>query len=156
MNVAVVAPAATITVERGPADGLELASMITTPPAGAFPSSVTLAEPTTPPLIVVGLAVSAVSAGGFTITVTDFETPPQLAVMTTGVDTVTGFVAIAKLEEALAPAATVTLAGGMATAGLADVSVTTVPAAGAKPSSVTEPLVMALPPAIGDVEAENP
>ena len=71
-------------------------------------------------------------------------TPPELAVTVTDTDAVTDEVAIVK-PALVAPAATVTLAGTVATAVLLLESVTTVPPEGAAAVSVTVPLTE-LPP----------
>ena len=83
-------------------------------------------------------------AAGFTVKDADLVTPPELAVTVTDTDAVTDEVAIVK-PALVAPAATVTLAGTVATAVLLLESVTTVPPEGAAAVSVTVPLTE-LPP----------
>jgi hypothetical protein len=77
VNVAVVAPAGTVTL-AGPraTDALLLPSVTTAPPAGAGPVSVTLpVEVPRPPVTVVGFSVSEVRTGGSTVSVADRPTP---------------------------------------------------------------------------------
>ena len=58
-------PAATVTLDGTAAtDGLELASVTTTPPAGASPESATVPVELEPPVTVDGFSVSDESAGG--------------------------------------------------------------------------------------------
>lgn len=87
---------------------------------------------------------AAHAAAGFTVKVADLVTPPELAVIVTDTDAVTDEVAIVK-PALVAPAATVTLAGTVATAVLLLESVTTMPPEGAAAVSVTVPLTE-LPP----------
>ena len=79
-NVALVAPAGTVTLEGTLAAPLFLASAICAPPAGAGPLSVTVpVEDSTPPITLVGLSVSEErvgSGGGTTLSVADLLTPP--------------------------------------------------------------------------------
>ena len=59
-------------------DGLELASVTTTPPGGAGPESVTVAGALEPPVTVDGFSVSDESAGGgggVTVREADFVLP---------------------------------------------------------------------------------
>jgi hypothetical protein len=87
---------------------------------------------------------------GFTVSLVDFEAPPPDAVMSTDAEEATGLVVTVKLAE-LAPGGTVTSAetGTAATKGFEPFSVTTKPAAGATPVSVTVP-VEGLPPCTVD------
>jgi hypothetical protein len=84
------------------------------------------------------------AAAGFTVKAAVLVTPPALAVIVTDTDAVTGDVATVN-PALVAPAATVTLAGTVATAVLLLESVTTVPPEGAAAVSVTVPLTE-LPP----------
>jgi hypothetical protein len=80
VNVALVAPAGTVTLEGTLAAPLLLASRTCTPPAGAGPLSVTApVEDCTPPITLVGFSVSEEtvgSGGGVTVSVADLLTPP--------------------------------------------------------------------------------
>ena len=79
-NVALVAPAGTVTLEGTLAAPLLLESATCAPPAGAGPLSVTVpVEDCTPPITLVGLSVSEErvgSGGGVTVSVADLLTPP--------------------------------------------------------------------------------
>ena len=82
VNVALVAPAGTATLEGTLAAPLLLESATCAPPAGAGPLSVTVpVEDCTPPITLVGFSVSeeSVGAGGgalVTVSVADLLTPP--------------------------------------------------------------------------------
>ena len=69
VNVALVAPAATVTVAGVWADELLSERVTITPPVGAGPVNVTVPVNELPPTTVVGLRVKVFSAGGFTVTV---------------------------------------------------------------------------------------
>ena len=64
LKVAVVAPAATVTLAGTMAADLSLASVITTPPAGAGPLIVTVPVDPVPPWTLVGLKASEVRFTG--------------------------------------------------------------------------------------------
>ena len=82
VNVALVAPAGTVTAEGMLAAPLSLASATCAPPAGAGPLNVTVpVEDCTPPITLVGFSVSEerVGAGGsagVTVSEADLLTPP--------------------------------------------------------------------------------
>jgi hypothetical protein len=68
VNVAVVSPAATVTLAGSVATvGLLLASVTTAPLAGAGPLSVTVPFDEVPPVTVVGLRLTPLGAGGVTV-----------------------------------------------------------------------------------------
>jgi len=79
-NVALIAPAGTVTLEGTLAAALLLASAICAPPMGAGPLNVTLpVEDCTPPITLVGLSVSEETVGsgaGVTVSVADLLAPP--------------------------------------------------------------------------------
>ena len=68
-NVAVVAPAATVTVAGTVADGLLLESATTRPPVGAALLSVTVPVEEAPPTTLVGLSARLATPGGDTVRV---------------------------------------------------------------------------------------
>src|SRR5438093_5237782 len=113
LNVALVAPAATVTLAGTVAAALLLASVTPNPPAGAADVNVTVPCADVPPVTLVGLSETALSeaggGGGVTVSVPAFVAPPYAPVIVTGVDAPTA--AVVTLNVALvAPAATVTLA----------------------------------------------
>ena len=117
VNVALVLPAATVTLVGTLAAPLLLDSITCAPPAGAGPLSVTVpVEDPTPPTTLLGLKVSEETVGrggGITVSEADRLTPPKDAEMVTVVDAVTVLVLTVKVALVL-PAATVTLAGTLA------------------------------------------
>ena len=82
---------------------------------------------------------------GVTVRLDILVTPPKVAVICTGVLVVTAVVLIVKVAD-VAPAGTVTVGDGAATAELRLVSVTTAPPAGAGPFNVTVLRLVDLPP----------
>src|SRR3990172_879346 len=139
-KVATPVPAGTATVAGTAAtDGLLLDRETTAPPTGAGPLNITDPLVVSPPTIVEGLMETDDSDGGFTVRVEDFETPPYRPEMVTAVETDTGKVVIAKVA-LMAPVATVTDDGTVATEGLPLDSDTTAPPARAGASSVTVPI----------------
>lgn len=74
-NVAVVAPAATVTLGPTWAAGLLLASVITAPPAAARPVSVTVPVEELPPTTVAGLRDTVESDAGLTVNPALFVVP---------------------------------------------------------------------------------
>ncbi len=128
----IVAPAAIVT-EAGTAaaEGLLLVNCTTLPPAGALPEMLMLFPVIVPgPTIDVGPTFRLCSAGGFTVNDIGLLTPLKVAVMVTTVGVATAVVAIAKYLM-VCPAATVTVSGGSATAGLSLLNATVTPAAAA-------------------------
>lgn len=126
-NVALVAPAGTVTEGGTDADpGRLLPRLTTVPPAGAALDSLTVPVADVPPLTLVGLTVNDESDGavaplGLTVSVADRVTPPPVAEIVTAVGAFTVPVVIWKLTPVI-PAETATLAGTLATAGLLLVS----------------------------------
>jgi len=148
VRVALVAPAATVTLAGTVAAALLLESVTPNPPAGAADVNVTVPCANVPPATLAGLTETAVSeaggGGGITVSVPAFVAPPYAPVIVTDVDAPTA--AVVTLNVALvAPAATVTLAGTVATALLLLDSVTTAPPAGAAVVNVADPCA-AVPP----------
>jgi hypothetical protein len=92
----------------------------------------TVAVDDVPPVTLAGLTLSAETAGGRTVRDAVCVAPPYEAEMVTAVDVVTPLVLTAKVA-VVAPPATVTLAGGEATAVLLLDSDTRAPPAGAGP-----------------------
>src|SRR5687768_2586432 len=126
VNMALVAPAAMVTLAGTVATaGLPLVSVTTAPPLGAALLNVTVPCDVLPPVTLVGFSASEESAagagGGVTVSMAVRVVPLNVAEMTTELLAVTEAVAMLKLA-LVAPAATVTLAGTVATAGLPLVS----------------------------------
>jgi hypothetical protein len=145
-NVAVVAPAATVTLAGTWAAALLLESVTTAPPDGAAPLSVTVPVEPLPPITLAGLTDTEESitvGAGITVKVTDCVVPyvpeiDEVVVVETAL--------VVTLKVALdSPAAIVTLAGTWAAVVLLLERVTTAPPAGAVPLKVTVP-VDPLPP----------
>ena len=140
VNVALVAPAATVTLAGTvAADVLLLVSVTAAPPAGAAPFKVTVPVDEVPPVTLVGLSVTLEGVGALTVRFTDFVVPLSSAEMLTVALAVTGVVVIVNVA-LVAPAATVTLAGTVAADVLLLPSVTAAPPAGAAPFKVTVPV----------------
>src|SRR5207302_1508112 len=149
VNVALLAPAATVTLAGTVAvDVLLLVRVTAAPPAGAGPLSVTVpVEDCAPPVTVVGFSVSVESVGkacGATASEPAFPTRRYYDLIVTGVDVVTALVVTVNVA-LLAPAATVTLESTLA-ATLSLESNTCAPPASAGPLSVTVPAEDCTPP----------
>jgi hypothetical protein len=112
-----VAPAATVTEAGTEAiAGFELERLKTNPPAGAGLAKVTLFGVGVLPPFTVAAARLKETPNGLTVRMAVAVDPFTLAVMVTGVLAATAVVATVKLDEAVAPAATATVAGTDATA----------------------------------------
>jgi hypothetical protein len=148
VNVALVFPAATVTVAGTvPTPVLLLERVITAPPEGAAPLSVTVPCELAPPLTLVGFNVSddrLTALPGVMVSVACCELLPMLAVIVPVVLVVTAVVLTVKVA-LVAPGATATLDGTLAEL-LLLASVTSVPAAGAAALRVTVPVE--LPPPV--------
>lgn len=144
VKVALVFPAGTVTLAGTVATEVRLLDNETTaPPAGAGPDKVTVPVEGVLPFTVVGFSESALRTGALTVRVAECEVP-AVAMIASEVLLATGFVVTVNVA-VVAFAATVTLPGTCATAGLALERMTTVPPDGAGPLSVTVP-VDELPP----------
>ena len=148
VKVALVAPAATVTLAGTVAAALLLESVTPNPPAGAADVNVTVPCTDVPPVTLVGLTETADSeaggGGGVTVSVAVLAAPPYAPVIVTAVEALTALVVMVNVA-LVAPAATVTLAGTVATAVLLLDSVTTAPPVGAALVSVAVPCAE-LPP----------
>jgi len=155
LNVPLVAPAGTVT-EAGTAATavLALVSETTAPPAGAAVRSVTVPVLGAPPTSTDGFNV-IVDRAGFTTREAVTDAALYVAVIVTMVPVLTVAVDIAKVA-VVAPAATVTEAGTVATAVLLLVSITTVPPAGAAADTVTVPVLVAPPTRFAGLSVTEP
>jgi hypothetical protein len=137
VNVAVVAPPAIVT-EAGTvaADVLLETSATETPPAGAGPLIVTVPVESPPPPIELGLSVSPLNVGGFTVRVALNDVLPIDAVITG--DWTEGTPNVVTVAVALVwPAGTVTVVGTVAAEVILELRLTTLPPVGASPLRVT-------------------
>lgn len=149
LKVAVVAPAATVTVAGTDAEALSEARLtVTGLPAAATPESVTVPVEVAPPTTVAGFRATDVSVGARIWRFAELVPPDRVAVIAAVVSAATGVVAMLKLA-LVAPAATVTVAGTVAF-GLLEARLITVPPAGAAFAILTVP-VEPTPPTTGDV-----
>jgi len=148
VNVALLAPAATVTLAGTVAVDVLLERETVAPPAGAGPLSVTVPVEGDPPVTLVGFSVSKERVGracGSTVSEAVLVTPAYDAEMVTGVDAVTALVLTVNVA-LLAPAATVTLAGTVAVDMLLLERETAAPPVSAGPLSVTVPVEVCTPP----------
>ena len=146
VNVAVVAPAATVTLAGTVPSVVELdASVTTAPPVGAARVSVTVPVTATPPVAVATFVVmpESAAAGGVTVTVAVPLEPFVDAVIVTEVFAATVPAVIVNVA-VRDPEGTVTLTGTVATPVFDELSVTTLPPTGAFVDSVTVPVVVAV------------
>jgi hypothetical protein len=143
-KLAVIAPAATVTLAGTVATvGWLLVRPTAKPPEGAGPLRVTLPITVAPPGTLVGLRVTSRTLG-VTCRLAFLIAPPVLAEMTTLEVCTTSLVITEKLAP-LFPAATVTLAGTVATVRLLLLRSTPQPPVGARPFRVTWPVTVAPP-----------
>lgn len=150
VNVAEVAPAATVTeVGTVAADVLEDDRVTTTPPVGAASAMFTVPVVETPPVTEEEANVTEVGCGGVSASVAVAELPAVVAVIVADEFVPTALVVTLNVAE-VAPEATVTEAGTV-TEALDEVSVTTCPLAGAAALILTVPVsVVPFPPSIVD------
>ena len=148
-KLALSAPAVTVTLAGTLATVVVLLDSVTiAPPVGATVVNVTVPVLAAPPTTLVGLTVTedklAGGGGGLTVSTAVREAPPKVPEIVTGVATVTAVVVMEKFALS-APAATVTLAGTLATVVVLLDSVTIAPPVGAAEVNVAVP-VLAAPP----------
>jgi len=146
VKVALVAPAAIVTLAGTLATAALLLESDTTAGLGVTAAKVTVPVEELPPSTLVGLTVTALrteEAGEFTVIGAKRIVPPSVAVSWTVVGATLNVVTV-KLA-LVAPAATVTLAGTLAEPGRLLDRVTTVATVGAALASITVP-VAGLPP----------
>jgi hypothetical protein len=144
VKVALVAPAATVTLAGTCAAAVLLLDSVTiAPPAGAAPLRVTVPVELVPPTTDAGDLVTDDNEAVVTVNVA-FALPPSVAVTTDVVVEATLRLVTVNVPVVF-PAATVTLAGTVAAAVLLLVSATEAPPVGAAALSVTVPVELAPP-----------
>jgi hypothetical protein len=142
VNVAVFAPAATVTL-LATAAGLPALSVTVMPPTGAGPLMVTVPVDELPPSTLAGLNVRPVGLGASTVTVADTDLPFAVAVIVAGVFADTG-TPVTVNDTAVAPADRVTVPGTVT--GPLLLRATVMPPAGADVLMVS--LAVAVPPGV--------
>lgn len=154
VNVAVVDPAGTVTLPGSEAEPLLLCNEIAAPPLGATPFNVTVPVTFVPPVTVDGFNATPTSDAGLTVNVAEIVLAVVAEMLTAVVDA-TPCEVIAK-DAAVAPGATMTWVGTLATALLLDARETITPEVPAGAAIVTVP-VPAVPPitAEGDTATDN-
>ena len=148
MNVALVCPACTVTLDGTVATDVLLLDRFTlAPPEGAAPVNVTVPVELFPPLTLVGFSVSEESVtlplAGVIVSDAFCELLPSVAVITAVVVLVTDVVVTVKFAD-VEPPGTVTVLGTLA-AELLLLKLTTLPPEGAAELKVTVPIEL-LPP----------
>jgi len=138
VKVAVVVPAATVTLAGAVAAALLLDKLTDKPPAGAALPKVTVPIEEVPPSTAVGFTATDETTGGFTVNAAVWVPPLNVAEMVADAAVATGVVVTVKVA-VVAPAATVTLAGTVAAALLLD-KLTDRPPVGAALPKVTVPV----------------
>ncbi len=138
VNVAVAAPAGTVTLAGVVADALLSERVTTTPPVGAKPVNVTVPVVEFPPATLVGFIATVESAAAVIDRVAVLLTPLSVAVKVAVTVALTPVVLMVNVP-VVAPAATVMLAGTVALALLLE-SATTIPLGPAAEARVTVPV----------------
>ena len=150
VNVAVFVAAATVTLAGTVATAVfELVSVTTVSPVGAFPSRVTVPVAEAPPTrLLMFRATSATAGVGVTSSTACLTVPASVAERVAVEATATVFAVTVKLADE-APAATVTLAGTVATATFELERAIRMPPAGATVLRLTEPVTVVAERALG-------